>query len=110
VGHPQDDAVPRADDMLDFDSVETSDGFAREQSRHAIGLSTRRVVTSGRSRWQDRGFEGGVHDMTLAVTFLFLLLLAAVLWLVPRIIFRSSAKIPTRVPQEWIDDYHSGWL
>ncbi len=40
-----------------------------------------------------------------------LLLLAyfgAALWLGPRVIRRSILKIPSRVPQDWVDEHHSG--
>jgi hypothetical protein len=39
---------------------------------------------------------------------LLLSFMATALWLVPRVLFRSELRIPARVPQEWIDDYHSG--
>jgi hypothetical protein len=32
----------------------------------------------------------------------------AALWLVPKVIRRSIRKIPSRVPQDWVDEYHSG--
>jgi hypothetical protein len=46
--------------------------------------------------------------MTFLMVFALLSFLSSALWLVPRILFRSSLRVPARVPQEWVDDYRAG--
>jgi hypothetical protein len=40
--------------------------------------------------------------MTLLVSFFFV-----ALWVVPRLISRFAARVPSGVPEEWVADYHS---
>jgi hypothetical protein len=41
------------------------------------------------------------------MTLLLVVLFVSCLWVVPRLISRSAVKMPARVPEEWVADYHS---
>ncbi len=46
--------------------------------------------------------------VTLVVAVLLLLAsVAAALWVLPRLIFRPAPKPPSRVPQEWVDEFNA---
>ena len=46
--------------------------------------------------------------MTVMTILLLLGFFGAVLWLFPKLIVRSVLKVPSRVPQQWVDDYRAG--
>jgi hypothetical protein len=46
-----------------------------------------------------------VRGVMLLMIFLALLLVIAAFWLIPRVLAPMAAKVPTRVPPEWVDEY-----
>jgi hypothetical protein len=85
----------------------------RRSAEEVSGVSDGGVLERHHCSLHIRDHPLSLHDtkvvpVTLLIAFLMLLLAVAAFWLVPRVLVRMTARVPSRVPQKWIDEYGPG--
>jgi len=91
-------------------AIEVLEGSVPPSSGAAPCSSIRWGDHSLRSRWQksDDATGGGEGcRMFVLQIFVLLILVGAALWLIPMFLSRSARKMPSKVPQAWVEKYRT---
>jgi hypothetical protein len=74
--------------------------------KETLGIATRTMSSVPTRVARHSGLdETKVEIVMILVAFVALLLVVAAFWVIPRTLVRMAAKAPSRVPQEWVEEY-----